>query len=159
MTQEILRDALLAAIAAIGFASISRPPARAYFYCGLIAAVAHSLRMVLMSVPALSMHIVAATVAASFVAGCLAVMFSPAARTPAEACLFPALLPMIPGMFAYRTFGALARCMVGSSENAQQYVPVFFHNALMCAGILTAMVIGATVPIFIFKKTSFRATR
>lgn len=159
MTQEIFRDALLAAIAAIGFASISRPPMRAYFFCGLIAAVAHSLRMVLMSIPALSFHIVAATIAASFIAGCLAVMFSPVARTPAEACLFPALLPMIPGIYAYRTFGAMARCMMAPSQNAQEYVPLFFQNALLCAGILCAMVIGATVPIFIFKKTSFRATR
>ncbi|WP_301707862.1 threonine/serine exporter family protein, partial [uncultured Duncaniella sp.] len=48
MVEKIFQDALFAAIAAIGFAAISRPPRRAYVYCALIAAVGHSLRFVLM---------------------------------------------------------------------------------------------------------------
>ena len=44
MVEKIFQDALFAAIAAIGFAAISRPPRRAYVYCALIAAVGHSLR-------------------------------------------------------------------------------------------------------------------
>jgi uncharacterized membrane protein YjjB (DUF3815 family) len=36
MVEKIFQDALFAAIAAIGFAAISRPPRRAYVYCALI---------------------------------------------------------------------------------------------------------------------------
>ena len=109
MIGQILQDALFAAIAAIGFAAISRPPRRAYIYCAIIAAVGHSLRYVLMNVLSWHVPIITATLVASFVIGVLAVFLSPVAKTPAETCLFPALLPMIPGMYAYKAFGGLAR--------------------------------------------------
>lgn len=50
MFLQIFQDALFAAIAAIGFAAISRPPRRAYVYCAVIAAIGHALRFVLMNV-------------------------------------------------------------------------------------------------------------
>ncbi len=104
MIVQILQDALFAAIAAVGFAAISRPPRRAYLYCAVIAAAAHSLRFILMSG---DVNIVVATAISSFAAGTIAVLLSHTARTPAETCLFPALLPMIPGMYAYRSVEAL----------------------------------------------------
>ena len=160
MFLQILQDALFAAIAAIGFAAISRPPKRAYAYCALIAAVGHSLRFVLMNGQCVGMNIMAATLIASFVVGTLAVFLSPVARTPAETCLFPALLPMIPGIYAYRAFGGLAMCVLNErQEQFDYYFYLFAHNSLTCGCILLGMVIGATIPIFIFKKVSFQATR
>ncbi len=44
---NILEDGLFAAIAAIGFSSISNTPRRAYLTCGLIAAAGHTIRYVL----------------------------------------------------------------------------------------------------------------
>ena len=44
---NILEDGLFAAIAAIGFSSISNTPGRAYLTCGLIAAAGHTIRYVL----------------------------------------------------------------------------------------------------------------
>ena len=65
MIVQILQDALFAAIAAIGFAAISKPPRRAYLYCAVIAAAAHSLRFILMSG---NINIVVATAISSFAA-------------------------------------------------------------------------------------------
>ena len=47
---QILEDAAFAAVAAIGFSSISNPPKKAFPICALLAAVGHSLRFVLMDV-------------------------------------------------------------------------------------------------------------
>ena len=66
---------MFASIAAIGFASISNPPRKAYRYCALIAAVGHSIRFLLMLSGGVEMHIVAATALASFVTGMVAVLF------------------------------------------------------------------------------------
>ncbi len=159
MLLKILYDALLAAIAAIGFSAISRPPRRAYLYCAIIAAVGHSVRYMLMNMPE-PVTIIPATLIASFLIGTLAVFLSPRAHMPAETCLFPALLPMIPGIYAYKAFGGLALCLLSESEAAfarAQYL--FSYNALTCLCILVCMVVGATLPIFIFKKISFQATR
>lgn len=154
---QILQDAFFAAIAAIGFAAISKPPRRAYVYCGFIAAAGHSLRFMLMGAP-IGMHIVLATLVASFVIGLLAVLVSAVAKFPAETCLFPALLPMIPGMYAYKTFGGIALSLL-RPQAFEYYFSIFAYNGMMCVGILICMVTGATLPIFIFKKISFQATR
>lgn len=160
MIAEIIQDAFFAAIASVGFAAISHPPKRVYVYCALIAAIGHSVRFMLMNADILGMHIVMATFIAAFIVGTLAVLFSPLSRTPAETCLYPALLPMIPGVFAYRSFGGLAMCILKHSEQQfNHYFYLFASNGLTCLFILAAMVIGATLPIFIFKKISFQATR
>jgi len=161
MLLQFLQDALFAAIAAIGFAAISRPPRSAYLYCAIIAAVGHSVRFLLMNAGADGgMHIIPATLIASFMVGTLAVFLSPLARTPAETCLFPALLPMIPGIYAYRAFGGLILCLLRDSREAfDHYFYLFAYNGLTCIVILACMVVGATIPIFIFKRISFQATR
>lgn len=156
----LLQDALFAAVAAVGFACISRPPRAAYWCCALIAAVGHSLRYLLINLPSVGMHIVPATLVASLVVGLMAVFLSPRVKCPAETCLFPALLPMIPGIYAYKSVTGLAMCILHDSpEEFDRYYTLFTFNGLTCMCILFVMVVGATVPIFVFKRVSFSATR
>ena len=157
MLSEFLQDAFFAAIAAIGFAAISNPPRRAYLYCAIIAAVGHSARFLMMQESLLGLHIVIASTLAALIVGMLAVLLSPVAHTPAETCLFPSLLPMIPGIYAYKTFGGLVMCLYHGSEDAfDHYFYLFVSNGLTCLFILLGMVIGATIPIFLFKNISYR---
>ncbi|MDE7119431.1 MAG: threonine/serine exporter family protein [Muribaculaceae bacterium] len=157
MLTQILQDAFFAAIAAIGFAAISKPPRRAYLYCALTAAIGHSCRMVLM---AADINIVVASFLAALLVGLAAVLLSPVARMPAETCLFPALLPMIPGIYAYKAFGALAMCVLYSGQPMFDHTfYLFASNALICVAVILALVLGATSPVFMLKKISFRATR
>lgn len=159
MLLQILQDAFFSAIAAIGFAAISRPPRKAFLYCALIAAAGHSLRYVLMN-SQLAMHIIPATFIAALVIGTLAVVASPLSRIPAETYLFPSLLPMIPGIYAYKTFAGLALCIFSTSqESFNRDFFLFGHNAITCGCILLCMVTGAVIPIFVLKKISFQATR
>ncbi|MDE5975869.1 MAG: threonine/serine exporter family protein [Muribaculaceae bacterium] len=157
---DFIKDAVFAAVAAIGFGAISRIPRRAYLWCGLIAAIGHSLRFLLMGPLFDSMNIIMATAIAAFVIGSLAVFVSPFARTPAEAYLFPSLLPMIPGIFAYKSFGGAVMCILGKDpDRFDFYFRQFTQNGFICLSILLAMVISATIPIFIFRGRAFRATR
>lgn len=160
MLIDFLQDAFFAAIAAVGFAAISNPPKRAYIYCALIAAIGHSARFLMMHESLLGMHIVIASTLAALIVGILAVLLSPIAKTPAETCLFPSLLPMIPGIYAYKTFGGLVMCLYHGHEGEfDHYFFLFASNGLTCLFILLGMVIGATAPIFLFKNISFQATR
>lgn len=160
MLVEFIQDAFFAALAAIGFAAISNPPKRAYLYCAIIAAVGHSVRFLLMHESVFGLHIVAASTIAALIIGVLAVLFSPISKTPAETCLFPSLLPMIPGIYAYKTFGGLMMCLSHSNEaDFGHYFYLFANNGLTCLFILLGMVVGATIPIFLLKNISFQATR
>ena len=116
MIEKIFSDAFFSAIAAIGFSAISNPPKKTYILCALIAATGHSLRFMLISSDLIQMTIIPATTIASFAIGLLAVILSPIAKVPAETFLFPSLLPMIPGIYAYKTFGGLAMCLLHTSE-------------------------------------------
>lgn len=157
---NIMEDGLFAAIAAIGFSSISNTPRRAYLACALIAAAGHAVRYVLTLPESGGMHIIPASTAAAFTIGILAVLFASRIKCPAEVCFFPALLPMIPGMYAYRTIEALISCLYHTQENAfGHYFYLLVYNGLTCSFIILGMVVGATVPVFIFKKLSFTATR
>lgn len=157
---ELLQDAFFAGIAAVGFAAISRPPRNAYLWCALIAATGHSFRFLLMRGTDLHLHIVIATTLAAFLIGIMAVLLSPKTKVPAETYLFPSLLPMIPGIYAYKTFAGLVMCMYRCSEGSfDKYFYLFASNGLTCFFILLGMAIGATIPIFMLKKISFQATR
>lgn len=157
---NIFEDGLFAAMAAIGFSSISNTPRRAYLTCGLIAAVGHAIRYVLTLPEFGGMHIIVASTVASFAVGILAVLFASRIKCPAEVCFFPALLPMIPGMYAYRTIEALLSCLYHTQEDVfGHYFYLLAYNGLTCLFIILGMVAGATVPVFLFKKLSFTATR
>lgn len=156
---HIVEDAVFAAIASIGFASISHTPQRTYILCALAAALGHALRFILMNGDFFHLDIVLASSIAAFVIGVIAVVCSPTVKVPAEACLFPALLPMIPGMYAYRTVEALVCFLRTSTEElASHYLYLLGYNGFTCAAILLGMVIGANIPIFMLKHISFQAT-
>lgn len=156
----MILDGFFAALAAIGFAAISRPPARAYIWCALTAAVGHSLRYLCMHDTLLSMEIIPATFIAAVAVGLMAVLVSPLAKMPAETCLFPALLPMIPGVYAYKAFAGLGLCIMAKTPEAFDHsFFLFSQNGLTTLAVLAVMVVGATLPIFALGKISFTATR
>lgn len=155
---KILQDAFFAAIAAIGFAAVSNPPKKAFIFCAIIAAIAHSLRYILINL--FDWHIVAATTVASFVIGVLAVAISPKTKIPSETYLYPSLLPMIPGIYAYRTFGAMMMCLFYDAENSfGHYFYLLCDNGMTCFFILLGMTVGATLPMFLLSDIAFTATR
>lgn len=70
---------------------------------------------------------------------------------------FPALLPMIPGMYAYRTIEALLSCLYHTQEDVfGHYFYLLAYNGLTCLFIILGMVAGATVPVFLFKNYRLR---
>ena len=73
---NIFEDGLFAAIAAIGFSSISNTPRRAYLTCALIAAAGHSIRYVISLPDFGGMNIIISSTLAAFAIGILAVLFA-----------------------------------------------------------------------------------
>lgn len=155
---RIVEDALFAAIAAIGFAAISTPPRKALKYCALIAAVGHALRYCLTSLA--GCHIVPASLAAAFAVGLLAIFFAQKVKCPPETFAFPSLLPMIPGIYAYRTLQAFALSLSTSDEGLfSHYFYLCELNGVTCVFIVLSMVLGQTIPILLFKRLSFSSTK
>lgn len=67
---------------------------------------------------------------------------------------------MIPGMFAYKSILALTKFMQTKDEtDSLRYLVDFCHNGSTTIFVLFALVVGAAVPVFIFHRQSFTATR
>lgn len=157
---EVIGDGFFAAIAAIGFAIISNPPRKALFISAFLAAVGHGLRYFLMHAPYIEWNIISSSFFAALSIGLLALPFAKAIRCPAEVFSFPSLLPMIPGMFAYKAVQALAKFIVCTGyEESMIYIETFFRNGITTLFVLFALVVGVSISIFLFPKLAFSSTR
>lgn len=116
LISSILLDGLMAAIAATGFAVISNPPRRAIAVSAVLAAVGHAFRFYMLH--SWTIDISSATFIAAFTIGMLGVMTAKLVKCPAEIFAFPSLLPMIPGVYAYKTILALMQFMQENQDAA-----------------------------------------
>ena len=119
---SILQDAFFGGLAGIGFASISNPPNNAYKYCFVISAVGHAIRFVLMNNSYYHFGLIIASFVAALSIGFLTVLMARRAKCPPETFSFPSLLPMIPGMYAYRTIEGLVMSLITEKED------IYNHN-------------------------------
>jgi uncharacterized membrane protein YjjB (DUF3815 family) len=153
----ILIDAVLAAIAATGFAVISNPSRKAVAVSAFLGAIGHALRFFLLKS---GMEISLATFVAATCIGLLSMFFARIIHCPAEVFSFPSLLPMIPGLFAYRTILSLIKFMQSTDPIKNQgFMMDFFHNGMTAMFILFALVVGVSLPVLFFPKLSFSVTR
>lgn len=116
---------------------------------GLFAAVGHSLRLWLML--GCGMNICPATLIGAFAIGILGFLAGRISGCPSEIFTFPALLPMIPGLYAYKAVLAAIKFLSESpgSELSGKCLSEFFFNAITSAAIMLAIVIGAAASVFI----------
>lgn len=159
MELSLTEDMIYGAVASVGFASISNPPMRSLKYCGIIAGLGHGVRFLLMKNVGLS--IVGSCFMAALLVGFLAVLCSGRVKCPAECLSFPALLPMIPGMYAYHMVQGLIGLMEsgGKKDVFDYYFFTFEYNLIITLSVIFLMVVGISMPIFFLKKLSFEATK
>ncbi len=156
--EAIIFDGFFAAIASIGFAVISNPPRKAILVSAFLAALGHGLRYCLLH--STSLDIASASFLAAFSIGMLSIFFAKKIHCPAEVFSFPSLLPMIPGMFAYKTILALVKFIQCKDDSASvDIIVAIFRNGLTATFVMFALVVGVAVPMFIFHKQSFAVTR
>ena len=151
MLIDLLLDGFFAAIAAIGFGSISNVPIRSFKGCALLAAMGHATRYFLMNI--LGWNIIPAAFMASIVIGVTAPKAGHFWRVPTEALAYPALLPMIPGMYAYRAVEGLLMCITCKDDTLFNHAfYLFWRNGMICSIIIVLMVLGLTISIQVMQR-------
>ena len=145
----LITDGLFACMAAIGFGSISNTPRSLLPSCGIIAAIGHATRLALMS--SFHLNIIFAGFAGSVCIGIASLFASRHYHCPYEVLAFPALLPMIPGMYAYGTIQALINYLQLDAHGmpSAHYLNLLAYNAFMTILIILFIVMGALVGIFV----------
>lgn len=153
----IFSDGLFAAVAAVGFGAISNPPKRAFPVIALLAAVGHALRFCLLDA---GMDIATASLCASVVIGIGSLMSGGRIRCPMTVLFIPALLPMIPGMYAYKTVFSMIMFMQHLDDPAAaEYLQSIVRNGFVTFSVIFMLAAGAAAPIFLFNQRAHSLTR
>ena len=148
----MLADGFFAAVAAMGFAVISNPPKKVVLVAGALAAVGHMGRFALMRE---GVGIASASLCAALLISLCSMPCTRRWHIPAEMFAFPALLPMIPGMFAYKAILATMQFLDTADMPLRQELLVsIVYNSLTTFFIMCALVIGAVLPLFLFHRES-----
>ena len=129
---DILLDGFFAAVAAVGFGAVSA-----------------------------GMDIATASLCAATAIGFGSLWLGKAIRCPMTALYIPALLPMVPGIYAYKTVFSLIMFLQSLNDPGQgmQYMQLFFLNATVSLSVIALLAAGATLPIFVFNRRAFSLTR
>lgn len=159
MIGETLIRAVCAAFAAVGFGAVSNPSRKSFLPIALLAAMGYALRYVLMQGPGLD--IATSTLLAGLLIGFGSLVFGSWVRCPMTTLYIPALLPMVPGMYAYKAVFAIILFMqnVSDPELAMPFLNDFFLNVIVTVTVILSMTVGASLPMFLFSRKAKSLTR
>ncbi len=156
----ILFDGLFGGLAAIGFAAVSVPPRRAFPPIVILAAVGHGFRFMLMH--NFNVDIVGASFTAAMLVGFMSYAFGRWwVACPMTVLYIPALLPMIPGMYAYNAVLGLVNFVIHHKDAAEalKYMQGYQTNLTIAITVLFALGVGSALPVFLLHKSSYTLSR
>ncbi len=159
IAMDVLSDALFAAVAGMGFGAISCPPRHAFPYIALLAAAGHATRFCLMTF--VGVDIAVGSLLASLLIGFGSLWLGRRARTPMTVLYIPALLPMVPGRYAYNMVFSQIMFLhtMNDAHERSMYMDMFFSNAMVTCSVIFMLAVGATLPMFLFPKRAYSITR
>ncbi|NJK79219.1 MAG: threonine/serine exporter [Chloroflexaceae bacterium] len=139
---EILEDAFWSGLTALGFALAFNVPRRALLACALVGAIGHAARTLLM---AASTGIVLATLIGSVIISLLGRALGRFHHVPPPVITVAALIPMVPGTFAYRTMLGAVQLVSAPPELRAPLLDATLINGLTTILVTLALAFGSVV--------------
>lgn len=126
---DILSDGFFAALAGVGFGAISDPPLKAFRYIALLAAIGHACRFCLITYA--GVDISTGSLIGALLIGFGSLWLGRKVRCPMTVLYIPALLPMIPGKYAYNVVFSQLMFLQNIDSPAQRaiYMDMFSRTA------------------------------
>ncbi|GIU45732.1 threonine/serine exporter family protein [Shewanella algidipiscicola] len=146
---KLANDALFSSIPAVGFAMVFNVPKRFLPYCALAGATGHSVRTLLLHI---NLPIEWATFVAAALVGVLTISFAKRHLAPPLMYAVAAIIPMIPGTYAYNTVIALVQLSAQSQVSSELTAEVI-SNGLKTVFILGALSVGLAMPSLLYFRT------
>ncbi|ENH2498060.1 threonine/serine exporter family protein [Vibrio parahaemolyticus] len=145
LTLGLLNDMFFAAIPAVGFALVFNVPQRALIYCAVGGAIGHGSRylMMLFGVP-----IEWATFFAATLVGMIGVHWSHRFLAHPKVFTVAALIPMVPGVFAYKAMIAMVE--INHLGYSPELIATCMENFLKAMFIIAGLAVGLAVPGLLF---------
>ena len=149
MSLLLLEKTIWAVVAALGFAILFTVPRRAFWAVALLAAVGYLLRGLALEQ---GLNLIIATLLGSCSMGLLSIQIAHWVHTPTTVFMTPAVIPMVPGVYAYQFMMGLLEI----SHNPDAHIDlltVTASNGLKAAFVILALALGVTIPSLLFRKS------
>jgi uncharacterized membrane protein YjjB (DUF3815 family) len=143
--------------AAVGFAVLFNVPVRTLFPIFIMGALGGLTKVALVH---LQVNVIIASLAGSTLIGFLGIPFAHNKHAPPPVFCIPAVIPMVPGIFAYRMMLGLIK-IAGDIDKATsvQILSETIHNGLKVMFILMTLAAGVGLPMLITRKDSAKEIR
>lgn len=151
----LLEKGLWAGFAALGFAILFNVPPRTLFAIWLIGALGGLSKFALLS---FEVNIIMSSFAGASLIGILSIPLAHKIHSPPLIFSIPAVIPMVPGAYAYRMMLNLINIAIKPGQN-DHLVADMFQNGMNVAFILLAISVGVAVPMLITRKDSAKRIR
>ncbi|MBB1439053.1 threonine/serine exporter family protein [Shewanella sp. SG41-4] len=145
----LLHDAFFSSIPAVGFAMVFNVPKRYLIYCAIAGAIGHSSRTFLLH---FSMPIEWATFIAAAIVGLITIQFAKRHLAPPLMYAVAAIIPMVPGTYAFNTVIALIQ-LTAQSQVSPELTAQVIVNGLKTVFILGALAVGLALPSLLYYRT------
>jgi uncharacterized membrane protein YjjB (DUF3815 family) len=141
--------------AALGFAILFNVPQRTLVIIWMLGAIGGFVKFLVMG---LDVNIAIASLAGASLIGVLSVYAAHNKQAPPLVFSIPAVIPMVPGAFAYRM---MLGCMelAGKPADSQTYLDTLAqtaNNGLKAFFILVAISAGVSIPMLVTRKDTFK---
>lgn len=157
MLTEILIKGFWAGFAAIGFAILFNVPRRTIFPIWCIGAMGGLIKFTVMS---FEISVVFASFFGAVAVGIVAIQMAHLKDSPPLVFSIPSVIPMIPGIFAYKFM--LGMIALTSIENADAYVQTLVetvNNGAKMMFVLIALGTGVAIPMLLTRRESVKKSK
>lgn len=152
---NILEVAIWSGIAAIGFGILFNIPKKAILTVFILGFAAGLIKFVLLK---FSVDIVLASFIAALFVGILSMPLAHKIHQPPVVFSIPAVIPMIPGYYAYETVLSIMKFTFMETEVLKRatLMDVIFTNGFTMFFILLSLTIGVSFPMLVMRKDSVK---
>ncbi len=141
-------------LASLGFAILFNVPPRTLLLIMVLALIGGMTREIMLH---FGIHVILGTFAGATIIGLLSVWTSHLKHTPPLVFSIPAVIPMVPGVLAYRTMlGFIKLASEHIDTSVSQTLAETTSNGLKMTFILMALAVGVSVPMLISRKETFK---
>lgn len=150
----VLEKGIWFGLAALGFGVLFNVPQRTILNIWILGALGGLVKLFLVNA---GIGVVLASFSGASLIGILSIPFAHNRHTPPLVLSIPALIPMVPGVFAYRTMLGMIK-LTGDLSSADYSLVLndTIHNGIKALFILATLATGASIPMLITRKTSAR---
>jgi len=150
----LLEKGIWLGCAALGFGMLFNVPKRALFPIFLIGALGGLMKFFMLE---FEIGIVLAVLCGASLIGFLSVFAAHNFKCPPVTFSIPAVIPMIPGLFAYKSMIGVIK--LTSEKDPTEYTKVFFealNNGLTALFVLIVLATGVAVPLLVSRKATVK---